>query len=247
MTNINREFREFGDNMFYMLITFILNFVIPVIPGILMLYFMIKALGNIRRANIELKNNDLEEFRSTFISSYILFFIMELAVLIAVIQAVIVFWPYIETQTLPAEGDIPELLRSLVLPIIFLIIGLIFLIAAGISRLKAWRHLNYFFSSNSKLFPEAMGYDAVRGSENMKTASLCYIFGFLLIPILIGLIYELMGYIKLSKLRYLSFSSSSPTKQQVESKKVEEIVYCRECGAQVEKSAGFCSSCGSQI
>ena len=68
---VNREFRQFGDRMFYILIFFLLNFIIPVIPGIVMLIYSFKALGDIKQANKELKSDDLDDFRSYFISSYV--------------------------------------------------------------------------------------------------------------------------------------------------------------------------------
>ena len=77
---VNREFREFGDRMYYILIFFILNFILPVIAGIVMLVFTFKALGNIKRANKELKSDNLDSFRSSLINSFILLFIAGLIV-----------------------------------------------------------------------------------------------------------------------------------------------------------------------
>ena len=54
---VNWEFRQFGDKMFYILIFFLLNFIIPFLPGIVMLIFSLKALSDIKNANKDLSVN----------------------------------------------------------------------------------------------------------------------------------------------------------------------------------------------
>ncbi|MFX1430217.1 MAG: zinc ribbon domain-containing protein [Promethearchaeota archaeon] len=245
--NVNREFRQFGDKMFYILIFFLLNFVIPFIPGILMLIYSFKALGDIKKANKELKSDDLEDFRSYFISSYVLVFITGTLVIIAGILAVIAFWPYIETQTFP---PLEVLLALGLTPGIIFIIGLVLLLIAGIFRYSAWGNLNEFFIKNSAMFPEEIAEDARNGSKNLKTASLCMLLGFLIITILLSIIYEIMGYAKLLKLKNLPYSSSLKSSQTVEtssSKSESAINFCSHCGAKKEEGATFCSSCGEHF
>ena len=249
MTNdiVNREFRQFGDRMFYILIFFLLNFIIPVIPGILMLIYSFQALGDIKKANKELKSDDLEDFRSYFISSYVLIFITGTIIVIAGIFVAIAFWPYIESQTVPPLED---LLRLRLIPGIIFIIGIVTLLIAGILRYSAWKNLNEFFIKNSGMFPEAIANDARKGSENLRTASLCMLLGFLVITILISIIYEIMGYAKLSKLKNLPYSSTNKSSQPIEtpsSKTGGTAKFCPQCGAKKEEDATFCSSCGQQF
>lgn len=249
MTNdtVNREFRQFGDNMFYILIFFILNFIFPVIPGIVMLIFTLKALSDIKKANKELKSDDLEDFRSYFISSYVLIFITGTIIIIAGILSIIAFWPYIESQTFPPVED---LLRLILIPVIVLIIGVVTLLIAGILRYSAWGNLNEFFVKNSEIFPEEIAEDAKAGSKYLKIASLCMLLGFLIITILISIIYEILGYAKLSKLKNLPYSEDSKSSHPIEkpsSKTGVAANFCPHCGAQKEESATFCSSCGQQF
>ncbi|MBY8984801.1 MAG: zinc ribbon domain-containing protein [Candidatus Lokiarchaeota archaeon] len=249
MTNdtVNREFRQFGDRMFYILIFFLLNFIIPVIPGILMLIYSFQALGDIKKANKELKSDDLEDFRSYFISSYVLIFITGTIIIIAGILFAMAFWPYIASQTFPPLDD---LLRLILIPGIIFVIGLVMLLIAGILRYSAWKNLNEFFIKNSEMFPEAIANDARKGSENLKTASLCMLLGFLIITILISIIYEIIGYAKLSKLKNLPYSSVNKPSQPIEtpnSKTGGTTNFCPQCGAKKEEDATFCSSCGQQF
>lgn len=244
---VNREFRQFGDRMFFILIFFLLNFIIPVIPGIVMLIYTIKALGDIKNANRELKSDDLDDFRSYFISSYVLIFITGTIIIIAGILFVFAFWPYIESQTFP---PVAELLNLILVPGIILIIGLVTLLIAGILRYSAWGNLNEFFIKNSELFPEAIAYDARKGSKNLKTASLCMLLGFLIITILISIIYEILGYAKLSKLKNLPYSGAPKASQPIEtpsSKTGGSANFCPQCGAKKEENATFCASCGQHF
>ncbi len=249
MTNdtVNREFRQFGDKMFYILIFFLLNFIIPVIPGILMLIYSFQAIEDIKKANKELKSDDLEDFRSYFISSYVLIFITGTIIIIAGILFAIAFWPYIESQTFPPLED---LLRLILIPGIIFVIALITLLIAGILRYSAWKNLNEFFIKNSEMFPEAIAYDARKGSENLRKASLCMLLGFLIITILISIIYEILGYAKLSKLKNLPYSSANKPSQPIEtpsSKTGGTTNFCPKCGAKKEEDATFCSNCGQQF
>lgn len=249
MTNdvVNREFRQFGDRMFFILIFYLLNFIIPVIPGILMLFYTIKALGDIKSANRELKSEDLEDFRSYYIISYVLIFITGTIIVIAGILAVISFWPYILTKTFP---PLRILLRRLFIPGIFFIIGLVLLLISGILRYSAWGNLNEFFVRNSEIFPEEIAYDTKKGSKNLKTASLCMLLGFLIITIPISIIYEILGYAKLSKLKNLPYSGATKPSQPIKtptSKTGGAVNFCPQCGAKKEEGATFCSSCGQQF
>jgi hypothetical protein len=207
-----------------------------------MLIYSFKALDNIKKANKELKSEDLEDFRSYFISSYVLLFITGTILIIAGIFGVIAFWPYIESQTIPPVG---EILRLILVPGIFFIIGAIMLLIAGILRYSAWGNLNEFFEKNSEIFPEEIAYDVRKGSKDLKTASLCMLLGFLVITVLIGIIYEILGYAKLSKLRNLPYSETSKPSQPMETPRSEDVTkFCPHCGAKKEEGATFCTSCG---
>lgn len=258
MTNdkVNREFRQFGDKMYYILILFIIGLIpgISAITGIITLYLSIKILSDIKSANKELKKKELDNFRTNFISSYILLLIIGILIIITVVFAVIAMWPLIsvmmQTQIPPTPEQMFAILPSLIIPGILLLICLVLVLIVGILRYLAWGEMTEFFIENSGLFPEEIAHDARKGAENMKTASLCMILGFLVITLIIGLIYEIMGYIKLAKLRNLPYSSPQATSQTSSTPAPRSSSaghFCPFCGAKTEEAATFCASCGQQL
>ncbi len=258
---VNREFRQFGDKIYYMMIFFILSFIIPIIPSIVMLYFSISILGDTKRANRELNKSELANFRSYFISSYVLTFVVMIVLIIVGILLIIALLPLmeslmvlIETEVEPTLSQILEIFDE-ILPLL-IILGLIVIICmivvfiASILRYLAWGQLNEFFIKNSGLFPEAIAQDAQRGAKNLKMAGLCLILGFLVITIIIGLIYEIMGYIKLAKLRNLPYSTVETVSQPIKVQSIRNGVggtFCMYCGAKKEEGAMFCANCGQKV
>ena len=253
---ITAEFREFGERMNIILICFVLNFIIPVLPGIVMAIYVLMCVGNIKRINQQLNNRNLQKFRSFFISSILLFLFTGVVMIIAMIPFILNIVPYVMEQDFSSMT--PDLaivfLRNLMPTLIPLLIiggiGIILIFIAGIIQMKAWVNLHEFFKQNTDLFPENIAYDAVEGSKNLKTASLCLVLSFLGITVLIALIYLILGYSKLSRLRRLGgVTTKSSIKPQIAPQAAPQagIKYCPSCGTQVKEGEGFCVSCGEKL
>ena len=256
-----REFREFGKRMNIILICLILNILLSwlVIPGIIMFIYSLLVLGNIKRINEQLNDPNLKKFRSYFIISVTIIIFTTIIIVIVMIPFIIGLVTYfISIDPASMASMTPEQIMTLLqeimiylIPIIIIaIVGLVIILIASILQMQAWDNLNSFFRQNSGLFPDNLAYEAIEGSKNLKTAALCNILFFLIITILIGLIYQILGYMKLSRLKNLGYSPSKPSVQpqiapQATSK--DGIRYCPECGSKVKESENFCNACGSKL
>ncbi|MGV9199719.1 MAG: hypothetical protein ACOC4M_12995, partial [Promethearchaeia archaeon] len=90
MTNgkLYDELIEMGDRWYYIAILTVLNFLIPLIPGIISFIFMILILGNAKRIAQELNDKKMKEFRQYYIYGLI---ITILGVVVLIIFAIIMF------------------------------------------------------------------------------------------------------------------------------------------------------------
>ncbi len=253
---INKEFREFGERMNIILICSILNILLPwfVIPGLIVFIYSILVLGNAKRINEQLNDANLQKFRSLYIASVTIPIFTVIAVAIAAIPYIVGLVGYfigVDPATIDEAWIIsilPEIVVLIAPLLIIGLIGIIIIFLASIIQMKAWDGLNLFFRQNSGLFPDHIANDAIEGSKCLKTASLCYILFFLIITIPIGLIYRILGYMKLSRLKNLGISSSKPSAQpQASPAPKDDSRFCSECGSAVKKSESFCNSCGAKL
>jgi hypothetical protein len=143
--------------------------------------------------------------------------------------------------------------------IVLLVVELVIILISGIIEMTAWGELRNFFENNRELFPPWIVSDAIDGAEHLRTASFFYALAFLIVPIIVGLIFQIMGYFKLSKLRNpYTFPKQKQEKKQPNisqnvpspptPKKASIINYCYSCGKELrEKDQNFCSECGARI
>ncbi len=59
---------------------------------------------------------------------------------------------------------------------------------------KTWANLENFFTKNKNAFPDHIGWNAADASGNLKQATILFIFSFLIIPIIIGIVLSIRGY-----------------------------------------------------
>ena len=246
MSNIGvrKEFHESGK---YFRVAAILTIVSITagIAGLIAMIFVFIAMGCLKRANYTLNNSSLQEFRSKYIRG----FISRICGMVVLITGVVnlVFFFFFSTSF--------PIYISLYLPIILIISGLVLIYVGVAAEMKAWKNLKIFFENNIKMFPADISDEAIKGCDKLKTGTLLSSLWFLIIPAIIGFIYQVKGYFMLATLNKLStydapesseLQTTLPKPQPVNNLE-QKINFCPNCGAKLSRLGKFCALCGSEI
>ncbi|MFX0138147.1 MAG: hypothetical protein ACFFDN_31175 [Candidatus Hodarchaeota archaeon] len=185
MSEVNKEFIEFGNKMFILFILAIISAVagfigwavpavgfINLILVIVYFVFLILARGHIINANNSLNNEDLESFCKRII--------------VAIVTSIIGLFFFTIAMVLFQTN-------AWILGIPIVIVAIILLIIALIFDILAWSDMKGFFRDNKSMFPEDK-------AKNAETGSLLMMLGAL--P-LVGFILRIIGSYFLSQLKDL--------------------------------------------
>jgi hypothetical protein len=144
---------------------------------------------------------------------------------------------------------------TLSLSITLMIAGIALIYAGVASEMKAWKNLKTFFENSSKMFPAEITNEVIHGCDKLKTGTLLSSLGFLIVPAIIGFIYQVKGYFKLATLNKLSLEDA-PKYVEVEEDLPEpkpinnleaSVKFCPNCGTELSGLGRFCAICGSKI
>jgi len=247
-----RGFQEFGAHMQIIAILSVLSFLFP-FAGLIMLIFILLALADIKKIYYEMPNVDLMEFRSKSIISFITGLLGMFMIAIGIVTVVLSFFRY------DFMYDFEFFFPSMIPIIVMFFIGLIVLLISGIVQYNAWNSLSRFFNENKDLFPQSIGDDAVKGSNNIKNG---IILTMTLILAIIGIILIIIGYFRLASLKRCNDEYRQPiiVQQQVVSPynqtqviqaipkiQIREKNFCYKCGTKIEDIASFCPMCGVSL
>ncbi len=243
--DVRKDFYEFGRNMQIVAICTVLSIATGV-TGLIALIFIFIALGNIKNANLKLNNEYLKQFRSKYIRAFILRICGTIVLIVGVIN--ILFGVYMPM-------DITSYWITVSISIIVITSGLVFMITSVFAEIKAWKNLKRFFEENRSMFPDNLYFELIEGCDKLKTATLLNALFFLIITIIIGFIYQIIGYFKLAKLNNLMLydvPKTSPTQvilPESRSSGINEVAsnFCPNCGSKLSGLGKFCPLCGSDI
>ncbi len=252
MSNIGviKEFREFGK---YIQVAAILTIVSLAagITGFIALILVFIAMKYLKRANFTLNNSSLHEFRSKYFRGFVSRIAGTIIMITGVANLVIFFM-------IPTSYPI---YISISLSVILMVSGIVFIYAGVAAEMKAWNNLKIFFENDSNIFPTYITNEAIKGCDKLKTGTLLSSLGFLIVPAIIGFIFQVKGYFMLATLNKLSLDDAPkpsevetdlpPPKFQLKPQPVNDFEtktnFCPNCGAKSSGLGKFCALCGSEI
>ncbi len=255
--NFVKSLRSVGALLLFVFIPYLAFVIIPI-------HFILTmvAIRNIKNMNRELNNTFLHNFHSKYLTASIVKFIGSIILHLgaALIAAIIAFGPIFDfLYFLPFTG-LPS-------AIILLVIGFIIMIIGSSVEVGAWDDLKFFIQDNKQMVPARNLKDTLTSIENLRTGALMWALGFLIIPIIIGWIFQLVGYFGLSNISkwgmkiepitpvtqtYQPISSAPQRFQPVstltpEPQPEDVIKFCPMCGAKVTEGAKYCGECGVHL
>jgi hypothetical protein len=141
------------------------------ITGIIAAIFLFMALGNIKMINYRLNSRYLDEFRSKYITA----FILKLVCIPFLIGGIVLMVMPIGFMSHEMMYFPSFYLLPLVIGIIPMVIAFILFIIAYSVEMKAWDNLKYFLEENRSMFPEYIARESIDGAEKLRTGALLYV------------------------------------------------------------------------
>ncbi|MFX1378549.1 MAG: zinc ribbon domain-containing protein [Promethearchaeota archaeon] len=246
MSNIGlkKEFHDFGKYIQLVAILTIVS-ITTGIAGFIAMIFIFIAMASLKRANYTLNDSSLHQFRAKYIKGFVSRICGMVVLIIGGVNLALFFF---------ISSPFPIYI-SLSIPIVLMISGIVFIYIGVAAEMKAWKNLKIFFENNFKMFPVNVSEEAIKGCDQLKTGTLLSSLWFLIIPAIIGFIYQVKGYFNLATLNKLSTYDAPESldlqpafhEPEIIKKSERKINFCSSCGAKLSELGNFCASCGSEI
>jgi hypothetical protein len=242
--SIKKEFHDFGKYIQVVAILTIVSIVTGMAGFIAFIFFFV-AIRSLKRANYTLNNLFLHEFRSKYIKGVIARICGVIVFIIGGVNIALLFF-------IPIPFPV---YISLSISTILIVSGIVVIYVGVASEMKAWKNLKAFFEDNYKMFPANISEDAIKGCSYLRKGTLLSSLWFLIVPGIIGFVYQVKGYFDLAILNKLS-PSAVPESIEVQAElpvprpvkdSERKINYCPNCGAKLSELGNFCALCGSKI
>lgn len=253
--DLKREFEEFGDRFYYLGIFTIIGFFFPPIFLVNLIYYFL-IVRNAKAIHKIMQDPRMEDFYK-----YLLYSLISLIIGIFIsILFIIIFFSVMSSLMFTSYTYL------VVYENIFYLILLGFLLASviqfitGLLQMQAFESLNDFFRKHNDYFPPYIARDMIEGSKQLKTASILCMLGFLIITGLIAVIFQIIGYFKLARVRDFRYitnrAQSIPQRRTKDSQhQIKPLYpqnsnnynYCPICGNKLQIRAKFCGNCGTNL
>ncbi|MFW9946037.1 MAG: zinc ribbon domain-containing protein [Candidatus Odinarchaeota archaeon] len=260
MSNSNLEMRwiNFGKSI-HIVAVFWIFILIPFFAFLaigIQFIFIVIALNEIKNINRQLSNLNLGKFFSKCLAGNI---IKAIGLIVVNVGGLMLFGGILSGQfhdffLYYSYFSLNFIWMYPILTIVFAV-GFIFtIIGSGIEK-GAWENLNIFLNQNDKMFPVWITIDPIEGTNKLSRGALLWALGFLIIPIIIGWIFYIIGYFKLSKFSISPSMKQLPPSIVPESRptpiSVPETIdvtkYCPHCGSEIDEEGRYCGNCGSPL
>jgi len=234
--SFTKNLRNVGVLLIFVMIPYLAFIIIPI-----QFFLIIVALRDAGSLNDELNDPYINSFRSRYLIASIIKLIGSMTIHVA--GAIIVF--ILNSELIIGYGFLPYW----IIPStnISLIIGFVIMIIGSSVEVGAWNNLRLFIHHNKEMFPERIHYETTTNVERLRSGALLWALSFLFVTIIIGWIFQLVGYFGLSNIAERGVEIGPISLPHQEQRPVSVKDFCPMCGASVAEGASYCAECGVKI
>lgn len=252
-SNLEIKWYSFGKHI-RVVATFSILIMIPYFSFIAVLIqfiFICLTISDIKEINRQLKDPYINSFSSTYLATSLFKFIGLIIINIAGVMIAKAYFLGTSSEPYYPLTLFYWLFRPAIL---VLIVGFVIMIISCAIEISAWNNFTSYFYHNSDKFPANIYIEVSEGTSDLSRAAFFWALGFLIVPIIIGWIYYIAGYFKLSAFtkdlkEFKTIVTPTTVKVRIpDLESIDTIKYCPNCGSKVEDiKARYCGFCGTAL